>query len=189
MSTRIMTGNDRREFESEFHSLLGRLVHHSAMFDFNIGLQLKWMSEYYGFKLGDLLNPKKAPLQKRLAKLKSVCRRAFQPAGGEAIAEFLAWFTEADKARALRNDYVHGRWGVPGGYRGGLSTPIGDCDLLLGFVPLHWNTTPDTMPPEITMTLDEFRQQVEDAISLFGQYSVLSEKHMKSMRLGANGLG
>jgi hypothetical protein len=138
--------------------------------------------------LGDLLNPKKTPLQKRIAKLKSVCKQAFQPAGDTAIAEFSAWFAKADKARALRNDYVHGRWGIPGGHRGGSDTPFRDCELLLAFVPLHWNMSPDTTPEEIKLTMGEFNEQVEDAISLFREYFRLQKKYGDRMRLGANGL-
>lgn len=187
--TKIYTSKDREAFEDEFDRLLGRLIRHSAKFDFNVGLQLNWMSEYYGFKLGDLLNPKKTPLQKRVAKLKSVCKKIYQPAGAVAMVEFADWFTKIDKARALRNDYAHGRWGIPGGHRGGPDTPSRDCELLLGFVPLHWNLSPETMPQEITMTLGEFEQQVEDAISLFVQYFDLEKKYLSYMRLGANGLG
>jgi len=185
----IYTGKDTEEFEDEFHRVLGRLIRKTAGFDFNVGLQLNWMSECYGFKLGDLLDPKKTPLQKRVAKLRSVCKKAYQPAGEVAMAEFADWFTKIDKARALRNDYVHGRWGVPGGRRGGADTPIKDCELLLGFVPLHWNLSPETMPQEITMTLGEFEQQVEDAISLFVQYFELQKKYLSYMRLGVDGLG
>lgn len=104
------------------------------------------------------------------------------------MAEFANWFAKIDKARALRNDYAHGRWGVPGGRRGGPDTPLRDCELLLGFVPLHWNLSPDTMPQEITMTLGEFEQQVEDAISLFGEYFDLYKKYSGFMRVGADGL-
>ena len=186
---KIYTGKDSDAFEDEFHRLLGRLIRHSARFDFNVGLQLNWMSAYYGFKLGDLLNPKKTPMQKRVAKLKSVCKKVFQPAGAEAMAEFAEWFAKVDKARALRNDYVHGRWSVPGGHCGGPDTPFQDCELVLAFVPLHWNLSPETMPDEIKMTLGEFEQQVEDAISLFGQYFKLEKKYMRDMRLGTDGLG
>lgn len=185
---KIFTGKDQAAFEDEFHRLLGLLVRHSARLDFSVGLQLNWMSGYYGFEIGELLNPKASNLQKRIAKLRSVCKQAFQPAGPTAIAEFSKWFAKADKARALRNDYVHGRWGVPGSHRGGPDTPRQDCELLLTFVPLHWDLSPETMPKEIAITMGEFRQQVEDAISLFEDYFNLSQKYIDRMRLGAGGL-
>jgi len=146
------------------------------------------MADYYNFKLGDLLDPKTTPLQKRIAKLKSISKKAFQPAGAKAISEFAEWFSKVDKARALRNDYVHGRWGVPGGHRGDPDTPFRDCELLLAFVPLHWNLSPGTMPIETKMTIGDFEQQVKDAVSLFSQYSDLSKKYLAFMRIGSEGL-
>lgn len=82
------TVKDREFFEGEFHRLLGLLVRHAAHFDSYIGMQLHWLADYYKFNLGDLLDPKKTPMQKRITKLKSVAKKAFQPAGKKAIAEF-----------------------------------------------------------------------------------------------------
>ncbi len=56
----------------------------------------------------------------------------FENAGETALAEFRQWFEAADAMKALRNDYVHGRWGVPG--------KLVDGQPLLAFVPLHWGT-------------------------------------------------
>lgn len=182
------TITDLIKFENEFHRLLGVLIRNTAHFDRYVGMQLYWMADYYKFELGDLLDPKKIPLQKRLAKLKSVSKKAYQPAGKAAIAEFNEWFAKIDKVRALRNDYVHGIWGVPGGHLGGPDTPRCDCELLLSFVPLHWNLSPDREQQETTFTLGEFADQVGDAIKLFGQYSKLSDKYLGYMRLGSDGL-
>jgi hypothetical protein len=60
--------------------------------------------------------------------------------------------------------------------------------LLLAFVPLHWNMSPDTTPEEIKLTMGEFNEQVEDAISLFREYFRLQKKYGDRMRLGANRL-
>jgi len=37
----------KTEFEDEFHRLLGRLVHTTARFDFNVDLQLNSFGIYY----------------------------------------------------------------------------------------------------------------------------------------------
>lgn len=175
------TVKDREFFESEFHRQLGLLVRHTAHFDSYIGMQLNWMAEYYKFDLIDLLDPKKAQLNSRLRKLRMVAKQAFEPAGKKAIAEFSDWFTQIEKVRALRNDYVHGRWGVPGKLRGDENTPMNEAELLLTFVPLNWNFTPDTVPEATELTLNEFAQQVGDAVELFGQYSRLSNKYLSFM--------
>ncbi|WP_407279195.1 hypothetical protein U5817_24675 [Aromatoleum evansii] len=182
------TIKDREFFESEFDRLLGVLVRHTAHFDSYIGMQLHWLADYYKFNLGDLLNPKKAPMQKRLIKLKSVAKRAFQPAGKQAVAEFNEWFIQIDKVRALRNDYVHGRWGVPGKLRGDENAPMSEAELILTFVPLSWSVSQDSVSVETELTLNEFAQQIDDAVKLFGQYSKLSEKYLPFMRLGTDGL-
>ena len=188
LNKKVYTSKDRETFENEFYRLLGVLIHNTARFDRYIGLQLNWMADYYGFKRGELLDPRKTCMQKRIAKLKAVSKKAFQPAGAKAMAEFSEWFAKIDKVRALRNDYVHGIWGVPGGYLGGPDTPHCDCELWLAFVPLNWNLSPETVQEETKFTLGEFADQVDDAIKLFGQYSKLSDKYLKYMRLGCDGL-
>lgn len=185
---KVYTSKDLEAFENEFHRLLGSLVRHTARFDRYVGLQLNWMADYYGFKRGELLDPKKTPMQKRIATLKAVSKKAFQTAGAKALAEFNEWFTKIDEVRVLRNDYVHGIWGVPGGHLGGPDTPRCDCELLLAFTPLNWNLSPDTVQEETKFTIGEFADQVDDAIKLFGQYSKLSDKYLGYMRLGSDRL-
>ena len=107
----------------------------------------------------------------------------FEPAGEAAIAEFKEWFDRADRVRALRNDYVHGRWGVPGKYNfrppGGLT----DAEPLLTVVALNWNMEPNQPDQSITMTIKEFEAQVKEADDLFSDYRNLSEKYMRHMKM------
>jgi hypothetical protein len=104
----------------------------------------------------------------------------FEPAGGKVLVEFTAWFKRAYKARALRNDYVHGRWGIKYDFKPpGLSTP----SLRLCFVPLHWDIAPDRPDDSISMSLDEFASQVDAVETLFADYCRLNERYMQYAKL------
>jgi len=164
-------------FKDEFHRLLGRLVHTQAMFDFNVGLQLNWMGPYCQQDVADLLNPVKAQLGTRIKSLKKLVLDVYEPAGETAIAEFNAWFKKADEARGLRNDYVHGRWGVPGGYNFKPPGRIVDAEPLLAFVRLHWDMSPERPDDSIKMTLAEFAAQVAAVETLYAEYWGLTEKY------------
>ena len=174
-------GQHRNDFEDEFHRLLGRLVHAHARFDFNVGLQLNWLGPYYQVEVAELLDPGQTQLCKRLRKFKQLVLDVFKPAGEEALAEFTAWFERADKVRALRNDYVHGRWGVKYDFK-----PPGriiDAEPRLCFVPLHWDMAPDRPDDSISMSLDEFASQVDAVEALFADYLHLSERYMQYAKL------
>lgn len=164
-------------FRDEFHRLLGQLVHAIARFDFTVGLQLNWLGPYCQQDVAELLSPRQARLGERLKKLKALIMDVYEPAGPKALAEFTEWFTRADQARVLRNDYAHGRWGVPGKHK---LTPSGrmiDAEPLLAFMPLHWDLTPDRADDSIYMTLEEFASQVSDAESLFDAYWKLCKRY------------
>lgn len=65
---------------------------------------------------------------------------------------------------------------------------MSECELILTFVPLNWETSQNLMPSETELTLNEFAQQICDATKLFTRYSELSEKYLPFMRLGTDGL-
>ena len=165
-------------FKDEFHRQLGRLVHAHARFDFNVGLQLNWLGQYYKVEVSDLLDPRKAQLGLRLKKLRGLVLDVFEPAGETAIADFKAWFKLADESRAIRNDYVHGRWGVPGNYSYKNGDRLIDADPLLTFVPLHWKMEPELADDSISMTLEEFSLQIDAVERLFGDYFQLTEQYL-----------
>jgi hypothetical protein len=157
------------DFRDEFHRLLGRLVHAHGQFDFNVGLQLNWMGPYYGDDVAELLDPHKAQFSKRLKKLKQLVMNAFEPAG---------------EATALRNDYVHGRWGVPGKFNFKPPGRMIDAEPLLTFVQLHWDMSPDRTDDSIVMTLAEFAEQVAIVERAFSEYWRLNDKYERFAKLG-----
>ena len=177
------------EFEDEFHRLLGRLVHVTARFDFNVGLQLNWLGLYYQCDVKELLDPCKTQLKGRLKELRKVVLKAYEPAGENALAELVEWFLRADKARALRNDYVHARWGVPGKFLAEPDCAMIDAVPLLTVLSLNWDMSPDQPDKSTSMTLDEFAQQVETVEDLFADYWRLSKKYERFARQGSEGLG
>ena len=158
------------EFTRKFHHLLGRLAHAHASLDFNVGLQLNWLGTYLQVKVQHLLDAKKVMVAKRLGMLKQLVFELFENAGDTALDEFQQWFGEADAMKALRNDYIHGRWGVPG--------KLVDGQPMLAFVPLHWDMTPDRPDDSIYMTLDEFGGQVAKMEMLAHEYFRLERKHL-----------
>lgn len=158
------------DFSREFHHLLGRLAHAHANLDFNVGLQLNWLGPYLQVKVHHLLDAKKVMFARRLSMLKDLVFELFESAGEGALEEFRHWFESADAMKALRNDYVHGRWGVPG--------KLVDGQPMLAFVPLHWDMTPDRPDDSAYMTLDEFGTQVAKMEALAHEYFQLERKHL-----------
>jgi hypothetical protein len=176
---------DTEAFERDFHYLLGRLVHAHARFDFNLGLQLNWMGPMYGVEVGEVLNPYKAAFKTRLEFFKRLVLDVYQPAGSAFATEFRAWFDRAEKCRVLRNDYAHGRWGVPGKFKFKDGGRMIDAEPLLVFVPLDWNMEPDREDRSIALTMQEFKEQVEEAEAVFSDYSKLAKRFEESAKPGS----
>ncbi|WP_320422706.1 hypothetical protein [Roseateles agri] len=165
-------------FEDQFHCSLGRLVHETARLDFLVGLQLNWLGQHCNVSVARYLDPTKCSLAMRLAKLHSLVKRAFKPAGPAALNEFGAWFEQAGAARALRNNYAHGRWGVPVRLDEDPRGPEFPRIQMLAFVALDWDMTPNQPDRSVYMSLESFQQQVADAVKVFNSYFKLSEKHL-----------
>lgn len=163
-------------FLEEFHRNLGRLVHATASFDFNIGLQLNWMGPMLDVEVTEDLDPTRTHLRQRLKRLKSLTLKAFAAAGDDAVRELRNWFERADRARAIRNDYVHGRWGVPSGFEMDAEGRI-DGEPLLGFLPLNWDLTPGQPDRTIRMKMQDFARQVDAAERLLTEYIRLTDKY------------
>ena len=156
------------EFTSRFYGLLGRLVHAHAQLDFNVGLQVNWMGPYLGHEVQGLLQPT-TPFAHRLARLEELTEELFASAEPGALIEFEAWFAEAARLKQVRNDYVHGRWGVP---RSAFETPP-----RIEFAPLHWNMDPEASAAPIVMTIDELEHEVASLQHLAGEYFRLTRKY------------
>jgi hypothetical protein len=170
---------DPEAFNRDFHYLLGRLVHAHARFDFNVGLQLNWMGPMYGVEASEVLSPYKGTFKARLDLFKRIVLDVYQPAGVAFVTEFRTWFDRAEKCRVLRNDYAHGRWGVPGKFNFKKGGRMIDAEPLLVFVPLDWNMEPDREDRSITLTMQEFKEQVEEAEAVFSDYSKLTKRFEK----------
>jgi len=166
-------------FENEFHTLLGRLVHAHARFDFNVGLQLSWLGPHCAVDIAKYLEPRRVQFIKRLHRLRKIVLIAFAPGGDDVLAKFKTWFKRAESANALRNSYAHGRWGVPGKHRFTETGTLIDATPLLCFVPLGWDMSPDRVDQTIELTLDEFAKQVADAEEIFEDYFTMCEEHMR----------
>lgn len=164
-------------FESAFHFLLGRLVHAIARLDFGMGLQLRYWGREDDPKIQELLEPQSAKLKGRLKALERLMKAAWAQPNTEGELEFAQWFKRAHKARGFRNDYAHGRWGVPGKHVEAASGRFCDATPLLVFVPLDWDMSPDRKDRSIDLTLEQFAAQVEQAEVLSSQFFALVEKY------------
>lgn len=166
-------------FRDEFHRLLGRLVHAMARFDFNIGLQLNQLGPYRSQDVGSLLQTGQARLGDRLKRLRVLVLETYASAGPAVAQQFSDWFDTAGEARVLRNDYVHGRWAVPGKYNVTEEGRRIPTEPLLAFVPLDFDLSPDQPDKSVYMTLEEFAEQVRHAEALFGRYWELCERNIE----------
>lgn len=179
---RAPPASDAPSFEDEFHRHLGRLVHGAARFDFTVGLQLNWLGTYCGLDVSKHLDPNRVSLGTRLDRLETLVSEAFKTAGPEALAEFDAWFSRARSARALRNNYAHGRWAAPGKLAESPHGPAYPRIPMLAFVSLDWDLTPNQPDRSTYLTMEDFRAQVDDAIAVFDSFFALTEKHLAFVR-------
>lgn len=165
------------DFDGAFHLLLGRLVHTIARLDFGMGLQLRYWSLEGDQKVQELLEPQSAKLKGRLKALERLMQSAWGQPNPDGVREFTEWFERANRARGLRNDYAHGRWGVPGKRLPAESGRFCDATPLLVFVPLDWDMSPDRKDRSVDLTLEQFAAQVEEAELLSSQFFSLVEKY------------
>lgn len=156
----------RYDIEDQLHLLLGRLVHAFARFDFNIGLQLKWIGPYRGVEIDDLLTAR-VPFTHRFDALKSLLLEIYAREDRQAHAAFAKWFDRAEEARALRNDYAHGRWGF--------LSPDQLEPYEVEFVGLGWEMDPAKQAPAVRMRLDELDAEVQLIESLFAEFRSLAQ--------------
>lgn len=171
-------------FEDAFHLLLGRLVHAIARLDFYVGLQLRYWGHEADPKIHALLKPRTAKLDERLKALESLLSAAWTEVGAAGQQEMSQWFRRAHQTRAFRNEYAHGRWGVPGKHLHAESGRLCDATPLLVFVPLDWDMSPNREDESIEMTLEDFAAQVEEAELLSSQYWALITKHGGHLHVG-----
>ena len=156
-----------QEIKGSFHLQLGRLVHAYSRFDFNVGLILDWLGPHHGEDVSDLLIGK-IPLAERLKKLKPLVMKTYKPAGEIALAEFETWFAKARELKAIRNDYVHARWRIPGHCE--------SDDPILKMLPMNWNFAHGCPDESVDVPLSGFAEQVAAIETLSVEFSALLEK-------------
>ena len=145
--------------EDRLHLLLGRLVHAFGRLDFCIGLQLKWLGPYRGIKVDHLLDAK-LPFKHRLDALKPLVLEMYAHTDQAAYDLYQTWFERVENAKAIRNDYAHGRWG---GF-----TPVREG---FEFVALTWEMDPMKQTPAVHMTFNDLERNVAEVERLFGEYT------------------
>lgn len=155
------------------HLLLGRLVHAYARFDFNMGLQLAWLGPYRGVAVQELLD-KKISFSERFRKLKPLVLETFAHEDEEARHAFRNWFGRIARAKAMRNDYAHGRWGF------GRNADLDDPEF--EFVALSWEMDAAKQPPAVRLRLSAFAHEVALVESLFNEYWELERRYRSSAR-------
>lgn len=172
------------DFDSAFHLLLGRLVHAIARLDFNIGLQLRYWAHKDDSRIHGLLKPGTPKLHERLKTLEELVSAAWSACHDEGQKELCGWFELAHKSRGIRNEYAHGRWGVPGKHLFTESGRLCDAKPLLVFVPLDWDMSENRNDNNIELTLEEFAAQVEEAEQLSGQFWDIVTKYGEHLHPG-----
>lgn len=151
-----------------FHLRLGRLTHASAQLDFIVGLALRWIGPYNNVEISEYLTPK-TPLAKRLAKLEELTKITYDHSQPKVSADFEQWFRKADSIRALRNDYVHARWGLNG--------IKDDEEPYVIFLALTWNLDPDQPDLSVKVTLKEFDNQIAEINAVSIEFNELCKRH------------
>lgn len=145
--------------EDRLHLLLGRLVHAFARLDFYLGLQLKWLGPYRGVKIDQLLDAR-LPFKHRLDALKPLVLEMYAHTDQAAYDLYQSWFERVENAKAIRNDYAHGRWG---GFR-----PVKEG---FEFVALSWEMDAMKQTPAVRMTFDDLERNVAEVELLFSEYT------------------
>lgn len=159
--------------EDRLHILLGRLVHAFGRFDFNIGLQLKWMGPYCGEKVEHLLNAR-MPFAIRLDALEPLVMKLYCHEDEDAMRDFSRWFEHARTVKALRNDFVHGRWAV--------YPSRSAIEPKIEFIALNWEMEQAKQIPPMSIKLEELGEAVRTLEFLFNDYWKLTEHYESNCR-------
>lgn len=163
-----MASANPQELRDQFHLRLGRLAHASARLDFNVGLSLSWLGPHNDIDVDSFLKPSNS-LRNRLEKLHELIRLTFDQTKPEIAKSFNDVFVRADNVRALRNDYVHGRWGFR-------FSQDEDAPYVL-FLRLNWNMDPDQADESIKITFEEFDAQIVEVEAVSDQLGRLLHQY------------
>jgi hypothetical protein len=156
------------DHEDRLHLLLGRLVRAFSSLDFSLGLQLKHLAPYCDQPVEALLNAR-TPFAQRLQYLGPLLTLFYEEAGPEAARAFSLWMERAHAAKVLRNDYIHGRWGILHAEMRG--------EPMLEFVSLHWEMDPRLQTSAVRMGFDQLESEIKTLESLFADYLRLERRY------------
>ena len=107
--TGIEVERARQGLEHAAANVLGRMLFAFSSLDSALGLYLVWSNE--GRQLEALTNKlDDVGFQKKLDVLKDLVSAKYS--GHEAHSSYEQWLIDANDTRTLRNDLVHGRWGI-----------------------------------------------------------------------------
>ncbi len=100
----------RERLEHDAALILGKLLFAYSRLDMSIGLLLAWTDE--GKKLEELTDKVSAyTLHKKLSFLEQKLDAKYDKTS-KAYSDYASWLKEAHAIRTIRNNLVHGRWGV-----------------------------------------------------------------------------
>jgi hypothetical protein len=96
--------------ESAAHALVGRLVFAFSRLDANLAL-LAAGKNGTNSRAASIAKLEDTSFKDKLTSVMPAIRREYL-GNPQCLAEWEAWLASADELRTLRNDLVHGRWGV-----------------------------------------------------------------------------
>ncbi len=154
----------REEIHARFHQALGRIVCAMSRLDFAVGCWLIALKERGGSDPSALLSSS-VSLHERLQALERELHAA--RTRDQAINEekMRAWVEKANSVRALRNGYVHARWGVPGASE--------SDDPVLRYLPMHWNWDSTSGTAERQVSVSELTAQAIEVERLADEFHAL----------------
>lgn len=162
--------------EDELHLLLGRLIHAVGRLDHFIGLQLNWLGPYRGMPVADLLEVRR-PFAHRLDALEPLVVETYGHSSSKAKRAFKSWFARAREAKAIRNDYAHGRWAI--------YERVSGESTVIEFMPLSWQLEPAKQPQPIRVSLSDFREEVETIRALTSEFMQIEQRFVQRVRPSA----
>lgn len=108
----------------------------------------------------------------RLAALERLVMKVCKTTGGAAEQDFSTWFARVHGAKALRNDFAHGRWGITGKHIPG--------GLRFEFGVLSWDFDTSNRSEPISYTPQELEAEVEEVERLFDDFCELEKKYLRN---------
>lgn len=107
--TGIEIERTRRSLEHASATILGRMIFAFSRLDVALALHIVWSND--GSRLEELTRRfEESSFQKKLDFLKDLVTTKYN--NHEANALYGQWLEDADATRTMRNDLVHGRWGI-----------------------------------------------------------------------------